>query len=852
MKAGIIACVATMAMCAAGLATADAFAAGAFVTKNEYLDLVEAAVAAYDDAHIAEYVADADANGVQEHGFPRLAANIGVLVASGRMQERRDLFRRMMDICCRDAKKGPMKMEGNEFSVKELVAAVQDVERAGLFDKSVTDAWRRDFAAIDPWRCYRVKPQVGDTERSYNWCVFGCASEQTRIAAGVGGDAAFVERYIADQCRWFDANGMWRDPHEPAVYDLVTRLQFALALSMGYDGSVRAELEEKLDRAAEPTLALQSAAGEIPFGGRSNQFLHNDTLYAALCEWYAARAMKRGDARLAARFRLAARRAVDSLRSWLAAKPVRHVKNRYPRGSGKRGTGIGCERYAYFDKYMVTMGSWATLARRFADESVPEAGEEAAGASSFATTPAFHWVFLRAGDYSAQFDYNSDTHYDCDGLGRLHRRGAPTAIFLSTPCAAKPSYMVERANEGELAFAPLGEGALVPDGSGHDAQSAWANWRKGRLAWKCSLDAVGLSSTLEGPGEVAMALPAFAFDGESETEVVCIGKSLVVRYRGWVCSYVTDGSIVDTGRVCCNRNGRYRVFEARGAGRLSVSVAIRQESACLCGEAPERANDFFWENDRVGFRAYGPGDVHKWSGIDVFNKATAANLVVRFLRRLDKVGNWHKNVKGLGMDDYAVGPGRGVGGVAFRKNGEWLPDYGDWTACRVLTNCEERCAFELDYRLPFGGTMTLGISLAKGCSLFMETVKLSKDVPTEGLEVGVGLDLSAEREHVGDVFVDDKKGIVSLFERPHNRKGEEGSMMSALFALDSRLPTSIVDGPDGSKLVMTRPLRVEDAGDSVVTVMAGADWTEAGRFKTAAEWHGYVQGLCGSLGRPAR
>ena len=34
-------------------------------------------------------------------------------------------------------------------------------------------------------------------------------------------------------------------------------------------------------KSADITLAMQSATGEIPFGGRSNQFLHNETFYAA-------------------------------------------------------------------------------------------------------------------------------------------------------------------------------------------------------------------------------------------------------------------------------------------------------------------------------------------------------------------------------------------------------------------------------------------------------------------------------------------------------------------------------------------------------------------------------------------
>ena len=560
-----------------------AFAAGAFahaaqyVTDEEYLDIVEAAVRAYPEERLLQYVAEVERRGVEEHGFPRLAANLGVLLSEGRMAGRKGLFRRMMDVCCREAKKGQMKLEGNEFSVKELVAALLAVERAGLYPKEATDAWRRDLAAVDPRRCYKVRPKAGDTSRSYNWCVFGAASEQARIFAHLGGDAGFVEKYVADQIRWFDSKGMWRDPHEPAVYDIVTRLQFALILTHGYDGQSRAELERRLDCGAEATLAILSAAGEIPYGGRSNQFLHNDAAYAALCEWYAARAMKRGDAESAASFRLAAKKAVDSLRRWLAVSPVRHVKNRYPCGNGGRGTGIGCEDYAYFDKYMVTMGSWAVLARSFADHSVPELAPRQAAPSAFATSPHFHFVFLEAGEYSAQFNYiGKEDRYDCSGLGRIHRRGAPPAICLSTPCVTKPAYLVELPNGGPLAIAPVAEGPLVPVGSGSDDARAWACWTLGELEWKCELSAEGLCSTLKGPGAVAMRLPAFEFDGEGHAEIKCDGKALSVVYGGWTCAFETDGAIAATGQVRCNRNGRYRVYEARGKKSLVVNVAIRR------------------------------------------------------------------------------------------------------------------------------------------------------------------------------------------------------------------------------------------------------------------------------------
>ena len=92
------------------------------VSKSEYLDLMEAAVGAYSDEHMACYLAEVEKSGVQEHGFPRLAANLGVLIANGRLSGKRDLFARMMTACCRDARKGmmPPKSGGNEFSVKEI------------------------------------------------------------------------------------------------------------------------------------------------------------------------------------------------------------------------------------------------------------------------------------------------------------------------------------------------------------------------------------------------------------------------------------------------------------------------------------------------------------------------------------------------------------------------------------------------------------------------------------------------------------------------------------------------------------------------------------------------------------
>ena len=110
------------------------------------------------------------------------------------------------------------------------------------------------------------------------------------------------------------------------------------------------------------------------------------------------------------------------------------------------------------------------------------------------------------------------------------------------------------------------------------AGSGRADWKVGACDWKCRLTAEGIQTVLSGTGRVAVSLPAFEFDGENATEVVCDGRTLKVSYRGWVCTYSTDGKIVDTGKICCNRNGRYRAFEARGENRLTVRIDIRSSA----------------------------------------------------------------------------------------------------------------------------------------------------------------------------------------------------------------------------------------------------------------------------------
>ncbi|MBP5539295.1 MAG: hypothetical protein J6X69_05655 [Bacteroidales bacterium] len=542
--------------------------------KDFYIDVMEKSVAAYDSLAVLAYIAEVEKDGIQEHGFARLTANIGILLSQGRIPQKRDLFVRMMDLCISQipvalARNGG-KSTGNDFSVKEICCCLSELEKNKTFDSERINKWKEGLKGMKAEDIYTVQPSV-PSKKAHNWCIYGSASECARLMAGIGGNRAYADKYFADQLRYFDENGMYKDPHQPIVYDIVTRLQLMAALDFGYDGPVREDIEKQLFKSALPTLWMQSSTGEIPYGGRSNQFLHNDSFYAAVFEYYASWMQRRGDASLASRFKAAAVRARASLAYWLSQNPVRHIKNHYPTDSG-----YGCEKYAYFNKYMVTTGSWAYLAWRFADDGiVPSSSPEAP--VTFVTSDDFHQIVMNAGDYTVQFDVCANGGYDSNGIGRIQKRGAPSVIALASPCpaASKPKYKLELKNPGPLALSPSWDRyVLEKSGPGYVELSDGGSGR-----WLSKLSKNGLVMTFRQEGPVTVSVPIFAFDGEQSTDIHFWGKTIEVNYGGWCCRYTTNGRFVDTGLLYANRNGHFRRFDAVGDKQLRLECRISKRSS---------------------------------------------------------------------------------------------------------------------------------------------------------------------------------------------------------------------------------------------------------------------------------
>ena len=560
--------------------------------KRQYIDLMEKALSAYSDEQIVRYFNETKEKGLKEHGFPRMTANIGILIAHGRRVDLLPLFIDMMDLCC-DMFLRPYVTAANEFSVREIVCCIYEINKANTVDKEHILQWKKKISAIIPEECYNVIVK-DENDRITNWAIFGAVSEYAKAYFGLGENLEFVDRQLSCQFQWLDENGMYRDnnmdiPHQPLVYDYVSRALFAMLLHLGYRGKYYERIDRCLKYTGLLTLMMQSTNGEIPFGGRSNQFLHNEPWMMILFEYEASRYAAQGNMEQAKAFKAAIARAIDITELWLNKQPIRHIKNRFP-----TETKYGCEEYAYFDKYMITVASKLYVAYLFCDDSIPTEPAADHGTVIFKTTEYFHKLFLKSGGYALEFDTNADPHYDANGLGRVHYNGAPSAICLSCPCPAEPIYKVDVEKTVPLSLCSAiqvngswmfgaeksAEYEVLTTEEGKDSASATLRCKftdKHSVKEHYTVNENGVSIRVVGDGEVGYVLPAFYFDGEVSPEIIANERSLTVSYDGWTCRYTTNGTILDLNMIAANRNGHYRTFLASAQNSLNVKIEITKK-----------------------------------------------------------------------------------------------------------------------------------------------------------------------------------------------------------------------------------------------------------------------------------
>jgi hypothetical protein len=404
------------------------------ITKDYYLDMMELAVNAYKKEELELRVHQQELIPIQDiQAFSRITSVVGILLAQGRISEYDTLWEKMMDQCCRDI--------GNEredqmadFAMKEIMLVFK-----AMGDKvtpSKKAEWTEKLTEFNPYTAYQLTLEKTKASDLHNILIYNLAGEYLRETEGFVDTTDYFERHWPTQFERFDENGMYADPGAPILYDLTTRVQMQLILGNGYKGKFADRLDGYLKKAGLMTLFMQSPCFELPYGGRSNQYLFNEALIAANCEYEASRYKRLGDMKKAMIFKRSAHLAVKSLKRWLDEKPPKHIKNFYSIDS-KYGT----ENYGYYDKYMMTMGNFIYIAYLFSDDSIPESLCPAElGGYVFKTSPSFHKVFANSNHHGLEIDYKADTKYDSTGIGRYHRMGIPTELALSIPFSDHPAY----------------------------------------------------------------------------------------------------------------------------------------------------------------------------------------------------------------------------------------------------------------------------------------------------------------------------------------------------------------------------------------------------------------------------
>jgi hypothetical protein len=306
------------------------------------------------------------------------------------------------------------------------------------------------------------------------------------------------------------------------------------------------------------------------------------------------------------------------------------------------------------------------------------------------------------------------------------------------------------------------------------------------------------------------------------------------------------------------------------AGEKTASFTVEKSESAIAPfpskiyirYVPERYDDFAWENDLVGHRAYGPGlelpsagkDQMVSSGLDVWTKKV----------RYSVIDHWyHKGHDGLhtdtgeGLDMYEVGMNRGAGGTGI-WDGKQLAVSKNYRTWKILANGPIRGVFELGYE-PWdagGGVMVSEVKrFTVDAGHYLDQVEstftFSPKSGDNSLTVGIGLSEHTTIATVSPLRNDQQRSISLWEEYKDPQDGKLGTAVmlapTASFAGFAELPAT----PGVSRLV--RPdllvLAKVQSGEHLRYWVGGA-WDKAGLIASQKAWTEYLANVAARNASP--
>lgn len=273
---------------------------------------------------------------------------------------------------------------------------------------------------------------------------------------------------------------------------------------------------------------------------------------------------------------------------------------------------------------------------------------------------------------------------------------------------------------------------------------------------------------------------------------------------------------------------------------------------CWSQYLPERMDDFAWENDRFGARAYGPvimqpapaGQKLVSSGIDIINKCVPYPVLHRWFVERTGEGSYHRD-HGEGMDNYKVGPSRGCGGLGARGADGWAFSV-NWSKAKMIQCGPVRTEFELTYPAWGGfGEETRRVTLDRGQFFAHYRPRFRGQAPA-GVQVGPGLDCGAARQHDGQIARDLAAGWIANWEPDGVDGADTGSIATAVLLDPADAPAATATDALGCEYLFP------SAGRTSLGYWAGATWSGAGAVKDAKAWHALVRDFATALRNPIK
>ncbi len=236
-----------------------------------------------------------------------------------------------------------------------------------------------------------------------------------------------------------------------------------------------------------------------------------------------------------------------------------------------------------------------------------------------------------------------------------------------------------------------------------------------------------------------------------------------------------------------------------------------------------------WENDRIGFRTFGPAVRQKvGSGIDVWTKSVEYPIVAKWYRLNAKGHDYHVD-RGEGGDFYHAARSAGCGGlVVWRKDRAFASQ--TFATQKIVRNAPDGIEFALEFE-PWdaGGLMVAeqkSIRMVPGTNFFQVTsvIRAQGDA---AITVGIGLTT------FGRAILSEEpgRGLLSSWEQID---ATHGALGSAVVVDPAQFAGFASAGLDRLILVSVKP-------NQPFTYYVGAAWTGNARFKTSGIWNGYLR-----------